>query len=142
MDGPAEDEPGMTAITASEALLEGKATTKPSVGVSDTNNGPGTASAAAAEAAVAPPLQVLPLAPTIDLISGRDCTCILLHVHHSGIPTVLRKLLESDSLYKVGPPGPLRISHIPSLLISHDSPCNVYPSPMLMICLPMFILVP
>ena len=46
--------------------------------------------------------QVLPPAPSIDLASGRDCTCVLLHIHHSGIPAVLRRLLESDSLHKVG----------------------------------------
>lgn len=44
----------------------------------------------------------LPCAPRIDVSYGTDCTCLLLHVHHSGIPLVLRKLLESSSIRKVG----------------------------------------
>ena len=44
----------------------------------------------------------LPEAPSIDLLLGSDCTCLLLHIHHSGIPPVLKKLLESGSVRKAG----------------------------------------
>jgi len=47
-------------------------------------------------------LAPLPSAPTIDISHGTDCTCLLLHIHHSGIPSILRKLLESSSICKAG----------------------------------------
>lgn len=42
-------------------------------------------------------------APCVDLSrEGADCHCLLLHVAHSGVPPVLRKILESSSLRKAG----------------------------------------
>jgi hypothetical protein len=49
------------------------------------------------------PVEVpLPSAPIIDLAAGSDCCCLLLHVAHSGMPPLLRKLLESPSIIKAG----------------------------------------
>jgi predicted metal-binding protein len=33
---------------------------------------------------------------------GEDCTCLLLHVTHAGVPPLLKKVLESSKIYKAG----------------------------------------